>query len=518
MATLSQPIDEPTLPLMGEADPRAALVPASRVKFRAADLLPGHVYRFNLKGKYGCAPYTFLERTADGTYKFKQLGTGYDWRVAATIVTRYLAGEEPDAATSTAEKISQETPSDSCELGSIEPSLTNAEQKAAVDEFLKLETELYTKADDLADEYQTLMQRFNDELLPLCDRMQAFLSQRGAMHIPGLPSWTSWRDRFLTTLQKKMKMSLATFKRRLKKFRELGDEEPAPEPEGEETENEDEPEQDEPVIYDSPNEQVTKWVENQHKVLTGEIGPMDVNPMRDGKDRIRAALQLLDEFQLALDDGLLDPVPQVARLRHEINKTHESKLTVVPLHHKQANEFVAKLHRHHKPIRVTKFSIGASIDGKMVGVAMCMRPACRALDDGRTIEVCRVAAIAFEDDDDARNACSFLYGACARIARDMGYSKIMTYLLDTEPGMSVRGAGWTLEKKGCGGKPQGLRKNRPNGHKLTPVTLMTKQRWARLLQTPANSEEDPQGYNQVGNRKPVSSVPAEVADDEADLA
>jgi hypothetical protein len=134
-----------------------------------------------------------------------------------------------------------------------------------------------------------------------------------------------------------------------------------------------------------------------------------------------------------------------------------------------------------------------------------MRPACRSLDDGRTIEVCRLAAIPFEDDDDARNACSFLYGACARIARDMGYDKIMTYLLNTEPGMSVRGAGWTLEKTGCGGTPQGKRTNRPNGHEVTPVTFMKKQRWAKLLQTQAN-------------KKVVSSVPVQVTEDEANAA
>ena len=123
-------------------------------------------------------------------------------------------------ATSAAEKNSQESPSDSCELGSIEPSLTDAEQKAAVDEFSELDKEVYTKADELAGEYQALMQRFNGELLPLCDRMQSLFSQRGFMHVPGLPSWTKWRDRLIAYLQKRMKMSLSTFKRRLKEYQD----------------------------------------------------------------------------------------------------------------------------------------------------------------------------------------------------------------------------------------------------------------------------------------------------------
>lgn len=151
------------------------------------------------------------------------------------------------------------------------------------------------------------------------------------------------------------------------------------------------------------------------------------------------------------------------------------KLKVVPLHLRQANELVDKLHRHHKSIRVAKFSIGASIDGKLVGAAICMRPACRALDDGRTIEVCRLVT------DGTANACSLLYSTCAKIAKLMGYAKIQTYILDSEPGTSLKATGWVCEKKGCGGTPQGKRTNRPNGHTVTAITYSTKQRWAKLL-------------------------------------
>lgn len=411
-------------------------------------------------------------------------------------------------AASAAEQISQETPRDSCELGSIEPSFTDAEKKAAVDEFLKLDEEAYAKADELAGEYQALMQRFNDELLPCCDRVQEFLSQRGSMHIPGLPSWTAWRDRLLKNLQKKMKMSLSTFKRRLKEYQDGAHEKITAGETGEEPTDDTGTEGDPaPVVYESPKEQAIKWVVRQRKVLSGGDGPMDTDPIRDGERRIDTALQLLDEFQLALDEGLLDPIPQVAWLHSEINKRQQqSKLKVVPLHLRQANELVAKLHRHHHPIQVAKFSIGAVIDDKLVGAAICMRPACRALDDGKTIEVCRMATESPRDgNEDARNACSFLYAACARIAREMGYARIATYILEIEPGESLRGAGWTLEKTGCGGTPQGKRTNRPNGHEITPITFMKKQRWAKLLQTQEN-------------KKAVSSVPVQVTEDQADLA
>ena len=58
------------------------------------------------------------------------------------------------------------------------------------------------------------------------------------------------------------------------------------------------------------------------------------------------------------------------------------------------------------------------------------------LDDGLTLEVNRLCT------DGTKNACSFLYGAAARAAKVMGYRKIITYILDTESGVSLRASGW----------------------------------------------------------------------------
>jgi hypothetical protein len=63
----------------------------------------------------------------------------------------------------------------------------------------------------------------------------------------------------------------------------------------------------------------------------------------------------------------------------------------------------------------------------------------------------------------------------------MGYARIITYILESESGTSLKASGWILEKTGCGGTPQGKRTNRPNGHKITPVTFMKKQRWGKVL-------------------------------------
>lgn len=58
------------------------------------------------------------------------------------------------------------------------------------------------------------------------------------------------------------------------------------------------------------------------------------------------------------------------------------------------------------------------------------------LDNGLTLEVNRLCT------DGTKNACSFLYAAAWRAARAMGYRKIVTYILDTESGASLRAAGW----------------------------------------------------------------------------
>lgn len=128
-------------------------------------------------------------------------------------------------------------------------------------------------------------------------------------------------------------------------------------------------------------------------------------------------------------------------------------LEVVPISLKEANAFVEQYHRHHKPVTGHKFSIAAFDGEKIVGVAIVGRPVARHLDDGWTLEVNRLCT------DGTRNACSFLYAASWRVAKNMGYRKLITYILVTEKGTSLKAAGWK-----CVGEAGGLRwtgKRRP---------------------------------------------------------
>jgi hypothetical protein len=110
-------------------------------------------------------------------------------------------------------------------------------------------------------------------------------------------------------------------------------------------------------------------------------------------------------------------------------------MEAVPLHLRDANAFVGKHHRHNLPTVGGKFAVGATVDGKLVGVAIAGRPVARRLDDGKTLEVLRVCT------DGTPNANSFLYGRVKRIALLLGYSKVITYTLEEESGASLRAVG-----------------------------------------------------------------------------
>ena len=143
---------------------------------------------------------------------------------------------------------------------------------------------------------------------------------------------------------------------------------------------------------------------------------------------------------------------------------------IIPISLKYANEYVTAYHRHHKAVTGCKFCIGLQgTGGGLIGVAICGRPVSRHLDDGRTLEINRLCT------NGAQNACSRLYGACVRIARDMGYKKIITYILQSENGASLKASNFTCEGI-AGGKIWTGNRCRDNG-----VPKELKQRWVKYL-------------------------------------
>ena len=142
-----------------------------------------------------------------------------------------------------------------------------------------------------------------------------------------------------------------------------------------------------------------------------------------------------------------------------------------PITLKQANQFVIDNHRHHKAVVGHKWSIGLMSNAEIVGVAIVGRPVARGADDGVTAEVTRLATTGIS------NGCSMLYGACARVAKAMGYCKIQTYILSNELGISLRATGWEFEALTAGG--QWVRKDGITNRTDQPIDK--KQRWVKYL-------------------------------------
>ena len=148
----------------------------------------------------------------------------------------------------------------------------------------------------------------------------------------------------------------------------------------------------------------------------------------------------------------------------------KSVLIIKPISLREANEFVNNFHRHHGGTVGHKFSIGLYNNEKLVGVAICGRPVSRHLDNGTICEINRLCT------DGTKNACSMLYGACSRIAKDMGYKKIITYILKSENGASLKASNFRCEDENCGGTHWTGERNRGQD-----IPCELKQRWVKQL-------------------------------------
>lgn len=127
------------------------------------------------------------------------------------------------------------------------------------------------------------------------------------------------------------------------------------------------------------------------------------------------------------------------------------RMTLIALELAEANAFVSAHHRHHRATVGHKFSLGAALNESVIGIAIIGRPVARGRDDGETLEVTRLCTDGVKYPTGRmnrsgaatfHNPCSFLYGAAARACFALGYARIGTYILATEPGTSLTAAGW----------------------------------------------------------------------------
>jgi hypothetical protein len=154
-------------------------------------------------------------------------------------------------------------------------------------------------------------------------------------------------------------------------------------------------------------------------------------------------------------------------------------LTIVPCTLAQANAYINTKHRHHQPVTASRFALAvADESGKVRGVAIVGLPVARMYcppHDLYTAEVRRVCT------DGCKNACSLLYAAAWRAARNIGYKRLITYTLETESGTSLRAAGWhkVAKIKARSWDMPGRRRAK------TPASEISKWRWEIEEKRPA---------------------------------
>lgn len=156
-------------------------------------------------------------------------------------------------------------------------------------------------------------------------------------------------------------------------------------------------------------------------------------------------------------------------------------LQIRPIDLKGARAFVGEHHRHNKPPIGHKFSIACYDGERLCGVVMVGRPISRRLDDGLTVEINRNCT------DGTYNACSMLYGAACRAAKALGYKRIITYTLQSEPGTSLKASGWKIDELQAGGgswsvpsRPRELVQTTLIGNEIKYSTE-NKVRWVKAL-------------------------------------
>ena len=172
------------------------------------------------------------------------------------------------------------------------------------------------------------------------------------------------------------------------------------------------------------------------------------------------------------------------------NKRHGPRIHVIPLELSEANSLVATWHRHHQPAQGHRFSLGAiDDDGTLCGAAIIGRPVARLAGSPRDVlEVVRLVT------DGTPNVCSALYAAAARAGLAMGYRRIQTYILEEEPGTSLKASGWASEGQAGGGQ---WRHTDGNPRRTDQPTGM-KERWVRHLADRPNLAAPPERLNTTG--------------------
>jgi hypothetical protein len=150
-----------------------------------------------------------------------------------------------------------------------------------------------------------------------------------------------------------------------------------------------------------------------------------------------------------------------------LNSVKSDRLQIVPITQREANAWIDEEHRHLSHPRGDVIRVSLEFMGVRCGVATAGRPVARMLQDGRTLEITRVAVY-----EGLENGCSMMYGALRAAGRALGFTRIVTYIREDEPGTSLRAAGFR-----CDGVAGGGEWSRPSRGRRAAEQPITKVRY-----------------------------------------
>lgn len=174
---------------------------------------------------------------------------------------------------------------------------------------------------------------------------------------------------------------------------------------------------------------------------------------------------LEDENFTLINDSFLD-YKTASEYAEKMFNSERLKIQVVPISYKAAVQFINANHRHHKAPQGQKFSLGLSDGSKLIGAITAGRPVSRIMDDTLTLEVTRCCV-----KEIYKNGVSKLYSHVCRVAKAMGYKRVITYTLVSEPGTSMQAANFSLMRKSRGGSWSSKLRKRIDKHPTTEKNL-----------------------------------------------
>ncbi len=143
--------------------------------------------------------------------------------------------------------------------------------------------------------------------------------------------------------------------------------------------------------------------------------------------------------------GVTQPAQPLSKTADRHNSTEQQlrevtvlagRLELRPLSIAGARREVRRLHRHLPKVVGGLFASSVYVGEELAGVGIASEPKAPASRGKRIVEITRVAT------DGHKNACSKLYGALCRAAGALGYQWAITFTRVSEPGSSLRAAGF----------------------------------------------------------------------------